>query len=175
MVEGHWLNGDSDDPDSASWNWSADPRQRGMLVKARDRGADRLELFSNSPMWWMCRNHNPSGGPLGEPNLPRENFQRHARCLATVARYALDHWGIRFTSAEPFNEPSSIQSWHAEGTQEGCVILFDGQEPIIGYLRQELDARDLAAVDIMASDETNVDLADITWRSFRAPVRIRRP
>lgn len=171
QIEGYWLNGDSDDPDSASWNWSADPRQRGMLLRARDRGADRLELFSNSPIWWMCRNHNPSGGRFGEPNLPRENFQRHARYLATVARRARDHWGIRFSSVAPFNEPSSIESWHAEGTQEGCVVFFEGQESVIRHLREELDAVGLDDVDVVASDENSVDLADVTWRTFRGPVK----
>jgi galactan endo-1,6-beta-galactosidase len=171
QLEGYWLDSRSDDPDAPSWNWSADPRQRAMLVKARDRGADRLELFANSPIWWMCRNHNPSGGPLGSPNLPRENQLRHARYLATVARHARDHWGIAFTSVEPFNEPSTVGGWHAEGTQEGCVILVDAQEPIIEYLRHELDMRGLDGVEIAASDETHVDIADITWHLMSETVR----
>jgi glycosyl hydrolase family 30 len=170
QIEGYWLDGRDDDPGSPSWNWSADPRQRAMLVMARDRGADRLELFANSPIWWMCRNHNPSGGPLGAPNLPHGNHQRHARHLATVAHQARDRWGIEFTSVEPFNEPSTLGGWHAEGTQEGCVILVEAQERIIEHLRRELDARGLDA-GIAASDETHVDLADLTWHTMSKNVR----
>lgn len=171
QIEGYWLDGRSDDPDSSSWNWSADPRQRAMLLKARDRGADRLELFSNSPIWWMCRNHNPSGGRLGVPNLPHENFRGHARYLATVAHRAREHWGVTFTSVEPFNEPSTIGDWHAEGKQEGCVILVESQEPIIEYLRQELDVRGLDDVHVAASDETHVNLGDLTWRLMSHDIR----
>lgn len=171
QIEGYWLDGRSDDPDSPSWNWSADPRQRTMLCKARDRGADRFELFANSPIWWMCRNHNPSGGPFGTPNLPHANFRRHARYLATVAQHAQRHWGITFTSVEPFNEPSTIGDWHAEGRQEGCVILVESQQPIIEFLRQELDIRGLGHADVVASDETNVDLGDLTWRRISPDVR----
>ncbi len=171
QIEGYWLDGRSDEPESSSWDWSADPRQRAMLGKARDRGTDRLELFSNSPIWWQCHNHNPSGGPFGRPNLPHENFQRHARYLATVARYAREHWGIAFTSVEPFNEPSTIGDWRAEGTQEGCVILVESQEPIIGHLRAELDVHGLGDVDVVASDETYVDIGELTWRLMSRETR----
>jgi hypothetical protein len=70
QVEGFWLDGKNADPDSASWNWSADAKQRATLLKARDRGANFFELFSNSPMWRMCANHNPSGAG-GVDNLRR--------------------------------------------------------------------------------------------------------
>src|SRR5262249_3414419 len=144
---------------------------RAMLGKARDRGADRLELFSNSPIWWMCHNHNPSGGPLGTPNLPHANYRRHARYLATVAHRARDRGDIAFTSVEPVNEPSTVGDWHAEGNQEGCVILVGGQEPIIQYLRQELDDRGLHDVDVVASDETHVDIGELTWHRMAPHIR----
>ena len=36
-----------------------------MMKAAHARGADKIELFSNSPVWWMCTNHNPSGSAVG--------------------------------------------------------------------------------------------------------------
>jgi galactan endo-1,6-beta-galactosidase len=72
QMEGYWVDWNSSDPQSASWNWygvpflwrtwedvadflfrSVDVNQRAALQKAIARGADRTELFSNSPMWWM--------------------------------------------------------------------------------------------------------------------------
>lgn len=91
QIQGYWLDWFSTDPASNSWNWWVDSNQRTMMWKARDRGVNLIELFSNSPMWWMCYNHNPSGAADGGDNLQSWNYQQHARYLATVARYAHDH------------------------------------------------------------------------------------
>ena len=48
-----WEDWASDDPASDSWNWTADAMQVSMLKKTVARGA-LAELFSNSPVWWMC-------------------------------------------------------------------------------------------------------------------------
>jgi len=50
-IHGYWTDPKNNDP--ISWNWSADENQRAMMQKARDRGADLFEMFSDSPMWWM--------------------------------------------------------------------------------------------------------------------------
>src|SRR5437660_827774 len=77
---------------------------------ARNRGADKFELFSNSPMWWMCYNHNPSGADSGSSdNLQSWNYDQHAIYLATIAKYCRDNWGITFNSIEAFNEP--VANW----------------------------------------------------------------
>lgn len=60
QIEGYWQDWNNEDPTSSAWDWTADAAQRAMLQKAVSRGAT-TELFANSPMWWMCSNHNPSG------------------------------------------------------------------------------------------------------------------
>ena len=55
QMEGFWLDGKSPDPESSSWDWNVDAKQRAMLAKAKERGADKFELFLNAPMWWMTR------------------------------------------------------------------------------------------------------------------------
>lgn len=50
QVEGYWLNQDSTNSSSTSWNWDVDSNQCNMLLKARDRDVDIFELFSNSSM-----------------------------------------------------------------------------------------------------------------------------
>merc|ERR1712186_124620 len=86
QIEGFWQDSESDDPSSTSWDWSVDKNQVAMLEKAKERGANLLELFSNSPMWWMCKNHNPSGDE-NENNLDDKYHHTFAKYLATVAEY----------------------------------------------------------------------------------------
>ncbi|RDW59142.1 hypothetical protein BP5796_12066 [Coleophoma crateriformis] len=166
QVEGYWLDWDSSDPTSSSWNWTADANQRAMMTKAQSRGANYFELFSNSPMWWMCTNHNPSGNNAGgNNNLQAWNYQQHAMYLASVALEAANSWGVTFTSVEPFNEP--IDSWRGlTGTQEGCHFDHDTQDTVVTYLRTELDSRGLTGVMVSASDENTYDKATTTWNSF---------
>ncbi|KAJ2894483.1 hypothetical protein MKZ38_007504 [Zalerion maritima] len=166
QIEGYWLDWDSSDPSSSSWDWYVDEQQRNMMWKARDRGANRFELFSNSPMWWMCYNHNPSGADDGgEDNLQSWNYQNHAVYLATIAKYAADNWGIDFETVEAFNEPMSGW-WSSTGTQEGCHFEASTQAAVLPLLRQELDSRGLAGAMIAASDETNYDVAVSTYSSL---------
>jgi galactan endo-1,6-beta-galactosidase len=114
-----------------------------------------FELFSNSPMWWMCNNYNPSGSDAGSSdNLQSWNYDQHAVYLATIAKYATDNWGISFTSVEAFNEPAS-DWWDGEtGTQEGCHFDVSTQAAVIPNLRSELDSHGLTETIVSASDET---------------------
>jgi galactan endo-1,6-beta-galactosidase len=169
-IDGFWLDGKSTDPASGSWDWTRDVKQRAMLAKAKERGARYFELFSNSPMWWMCRNFNPSGVIGGGDNLNPQHYRDFAIYLATVARYAHDHWGIDFTTVEPFNEPSSIW-WRGDGRQEGCHISSKIQAQIIPLLRDELDRQGLASTPIAASDESLFSQGLATWNSFSPETR----
>ena len=158
QIEGHWIDWASTDPSSSSWDWSVDVNQRAMLKKAQSRGANHLELFSNSPMWWMCKNHNPSGASDGSENIQSWNLGDHAVYMAAVAKYAKDNWGINFESVDPFNEPSA-DWWKADGTQEGSHVSIATQATIIKNLRAELDSRGLQSTVIAAADESYYDQA----------------
>ncbi|MEN3615432.1 hypothetical protein AAH979_38780 [Plantactinospora sp. ZYX-F-223] len=68
QLEGFWLDWYSGDPASDSWNWQVDGRQRQMMWKARDRGADLFELFSVSPLNWGV--DFSSVDPFNEPAAP---------------------------------------------------------------------------------------------------------
>jgi galactan endo-1,6-beta-galactosidase len=172
QIEGYWLDWLSADPASRSWNWYADAPQRNMMWKARNRGANRFELFSNSPMWWMLYNHNPSGAADGGTNLQSWNRQQHALYLATIARFAHDHWGIDFQSIDPFNEPAA-DWWRADNGQEGCHVDAGTQAAVIDALRAELDARGLGWIAVAASDENGYDDARRTWNALPSATRAR--
>ncbi|MEU3519727.1 beta-1,6-galactanase [Streptomyces sp. NPDC006654] len=169
QIEGYWQDWNNEDPTSSAWNWTADATQRAMLVKAVNRGAT-AELFANSPMWWMCLNHNPSGASDGGNNLQSWNYRQHASHLASVALYAKNHWGVNFATVEAFNEPSSSW-WTATGTQEGCHMDATVQAAVLPYLRSELNSRGLTGTKISASDETSYDLARTTWGAFSSTTK----
>ncbi|MFF4019268.1 beta-1,6-galactanase [Streptomyces sp. NPDC001843] len=169
QIEGYWQDWNNEDPTSSAWKWTADATQRAMLTKAVARGAT-TELFANSPMWWMCLNHNPSGASDGGNNLQSWNYRQHASHLAAVALYAKNNWGVNFATVEAFNEPSS-NWWTATGTQEGCHMDATVQSAVLPYLRSELDKRGLTGTKISASDETSYDLARTTWNSFSSTAK----
>lgn len=166
QIEGFWNGGER-------WDWDADANQRTALRKARDAGADTFELASVSPLWWQTGNGNPCGAAEAcAGNLPPISYAGHAAYLAGVARYARDHWGVRFASVEPFNEPSACW-WVADGKQEGCSFSPDAQRAVIPLLRDALDRRGLADVRVAASDEYGFGEAAATWEDLPAPVRRR--
>ena len=166
QIEGYWLDWSSADPESNSWVWNVDATQRTALNKAIERGANIIEFFSNSPMWWMLNNHNPSGSDDGaSDNLQSWNYNQHAVYMATVVEHFSTHFNITATSVDPFNEPIA-DWWAADGTQEGCHFDHSTQAAVLALLRPELDKRGLQSVSIAASDESFVDMALDTWNSF---------
>ncbi|KAI1249694.1 Endo-beta-1 6-galactanase [Eutypa lata] len=170
QIEGHWLDWASTDPSSSSWDWSVDANQRAMLSKAKSRGANHLELFSNSPMWWMCQNKNPSGASGGGENIQSWNLQDHAVYMATIAKYAKDNWGITFESVDPFNEPTA-DWWKADGTQEGSHFDVSTQTTVINNLRSELDSRGLESTIVAAADESYYDQATAAANGWSSAAR----
>jgi galactan endo-1,6-beta-galactosidase len=171
QIQGYWLNPTSSNPSSSSWNWSVDANQRAMLLNAKARGANRFELFSNSPMWWMLQNYNPAGSASGSSdNLSSSYSQQFAIYLATIAKYAQDNWGITFTTVDAFNEPVSSW-WKATNNQEGCHFGNSSQPAIISNLRTELDSRGLNSLVISAADDNSFDQTVGTWNSYSTTTR----
>ncbi|KAI0478089.1 glycoside hydrolase family 30 protein [Xylaria cf. heliscus] len=172
LIDGFWIDWQNTDPSSSSWQWSADSKQRSMMQKAKSRGANLFELFSNSPMWWMLNNHNPSGSDDGSSdNLQTWNHQQFAVYLANIAQYAKNNWGITFNSVEPFNEPSA-NWWNGKtGTQEGCHFNVATQQDILPYLRSELNSRGFSSTLISASDENSYDSAISTWKGLNSTAK----
>eukprot|EP00928_Gymnodinium_smaydae_P031304 TRINITY_DN23014_c0_g1_i1.p1 TRINITY_DN23014_c0_g1~~TRINITY_DN23014_c0_g1_i1.p1 ORF type:complete len:584 (+),score=84.20 TRINITY_DN23014_c0_g1_i1:27-1778(+) len=165
QIEGFWQDWYSEDPNSSSWNWQAAANQVSMLHKAKGRGVEYYELFSNAPMWWMTKGHNPAGAWHHGNCLMSHNHEKFAKYLAITARRFLDHHGIRFTSLEPFNEPTS-GFWGAFGTQEGCGFDARLQAWVLGYLKKQLRRVGLENLTIAASDENKYREAIATWKTF---------
>jgi galactan endo-1,6-beta-galactosidase len=172
QAHGFQLDWTSNDVNSSSWDFTTDTNQVAMMRAAKARGANHFEFFSNSPMWWMLNNHNPSGSNDGSSdNLQSWNYQNHARYMAQVAAWSRDVWGILPTSLELFNEPIA-NWWKASGTQEGCHFDASTQAAVLAALPAELASVGLAGqLRVAASDESQVDMALATWRAFNSSTR----
>jgi galactan endo-1,6-beta-galactosidase len=148
-IDGFWTG-------PGRWDWSVDARQVAMLRKAKGRGADTFEMFSVSPMYWMTANWTSRGASQGDrDNLLPQHRADHATYLATVAAHARDHWGIRFGSVEPFNEPGAYWWSPATSAQEGCHYDVSTMSSILPVARRELDRVGLSGT-ILASPDENV-------------------
>ena len=167
-IHGYWTDPNNSDP--KSWNWSVDENQRSMMQKAQGRGANLFQMFSDSPMWWMNSNRSTAGGNTGGDCLMPENYDRFAFYLASVARCSLEHWGIKFDSVEPFNEPSA-DWWKYPNRQEGCHFDVATQQKVIQSLRHALNQSHLNDVLITAADENNMDAGLNTWKAYDSASR----
>jgi galactan endo-1,6-beta-galactosidase len=167
-IHGYWADPKSSDP--AAWNWSVDENQRSMMQKARRRGANLFEMFSDSPMWWMNSNRSTAGSSTGGDCLMPENYDRFTFYLASVARYSADHWGTKFDSVEPFNEPSAGW-WKYPNRQEGCHFDIATQQKIVASLRRAVDRAHLDDVAVAAADENNMDAGLKTLNTYTPDIR----
>ena len=158
-------------PKPGEWNWAADPGQRWMLAAALQRGASRVEAFSNAPPYWMTLSGCVSGGvEPNHDNLAPDHEATFVEYLATVVQHFHAELGIRFHTIDPMNEPYT-DYWRAHGKQEGCHFERASQERLIQRLRAALDQRGLQHVGISAADETNYGRAIDTWKSYPAATR----
>ena len=160
-IDGYWINWADKNPASSSWDWSRDAAQRSMMQAAIARGADKIEFFSNAPMWWMMDSKSSAGG-----RLQAWNKRDFAHYLASVVDHAQKNWGVKVDTVEPFNEPSAGW-WNYSKNQEGANISREDQADILAYLREELDNDGLQKVGISASDENNVVQARETHEFFK--------
>ncbi len=171
QIEAFWNDPSKPDPESDGWDWSRDINQREMMLKAKRRGADRFELFSNAPVWWMCKNDNPSGAAVASAdNLRPDQYQAFATYLAEIAKRSKKHWGVTFTSVDPFNEPLSWW-WDANCKQEGCHFSVAAQNQLLPLLREALDHRGLKSLPLAVSDETHVSHAIQAWKGLSQNVK----
>ncbi len=149
-VDGYWIDWNSMDTSSSSWNWTRDAQQRSLLAAAVARGVNRVEFFANAPMWWMMDSKSSAGGRLQSWN--RKDF---AHYLASVVAEAQKNWSVKVTSISPFNEPSAGW-WNWPKNQEGCNIPVNEQVEVIRHLQKALDERGIHDVAIAASDENTM-------------------
>ncbi len=148
------------------WNWNADQNQRWMMKAALARGANRVEVFANSPPYWMTVSGSVTGAKGGTNNLQTACERDFAIYLAEATKNLSRLDGVTFHSITPMNEPTA-KWWKFGGRQEGCHISADQQDRLVSLLRAELDSRGLGlAID---ASEDNDEQSTVNALSAYTP------
>lgn len=144
-----------------TYDWSADANQRNVLQRCIKACGDDMivEMFSNSPPYWMCKsgcstgNNNP-----GANNLKDDCYDDFAEYLAEVCKHYKEEWGVTIQSVEAMNEPYTNFWGAGSAKQEGCHFdIGNSESTIILELQKSMAKRGMEDVIISASDETSID------------------
>ncbi|MCQ2408358.1 MAG: discoidin domain-containing protein [Oscillospiraceae bacterium] len=145
----------------ATYDWNADWNQRNVLQRCVKAAGDEaiVEMFSNSPPYYMCQSGCSTGNyDPGKNNLRDDSYTAFAEYLAEVCKHYETDWGIKVQSVEPLNEPYT-NFWGANSKkQEGCHFdLGDSESKIIVELQKSMQARGMNDVILCGTDETSID------------------
>lgn len=155
-------------PESGVWDWDADARQVKILMEARDRGANILEAFSNSPPYWMtksgCTAGNGSGPIFATNNLRDDMYGEFANYITEVVKHFDEELGIRFRTLSPINEPVD-PVWYNGNGQEGCTYDRGSQNKILKEVGKQLEAKGLNT-KLSGPEENSIDKTRDSYNSY---------
>ena len=145
----------------ATYNWDKDFNQRNVLLRAIKACGDDMivEMFSNSPPFYMCKSGCSTGNTNpGANNLKDDMYDDFADYLAEVCYHYEHDWGVDIQSVEAMNEPYT-NFWGANSPkQEGCHFdLGNSESTAIVELQRAMKAKGLDDVMIVGTDETSID------------------
>ncbi|MBR1529571.1 MAG: discoidin domain-containing protein [Oscillospiraceae bacterium] len=146
---------------SVSYDWNADYNQRNVLLRSIEAAGEDMivEMFSNSPPYYMTKSGCSSGGfDPNANNLKDDCYDDFAEYLAEVCEHYETEWGVSIQSIDAMNEPYT-NYWSANSPkQEGCHFdQGDSQSSVITELRKSLNSRGLNDIMISGTDETSID------------------
>ena len=144
-----------------TYDWSADAAQRNVLQRCVKAAGDDaiVEMFSNSPPYYMCKSGCTSGNSKSDQNnLKDDCYDDFAEYMAEVCKHYQDEWGIKVQSVEPLNEPDTNFWYAGSPKQEGCHFdSGESESKILLELKKSMDKRGMSDVIICGTDETNID------------------
>jgi len=126
-----------------------DPLQIRILNKAIALEANHVELFSNSPPWWMTKNGLSTGNTFST-NLNRQKAGTFANFLSKSYDLFHELYPKVSLSLEPFNEPSN-PFWTQSSHQEGAFFDYKTRIDVIKALKQQNPDLHLATADEFSS------------------------
>lgn len=159
----------------ATYDWNADSRQRNVLMKSIDACTDGLivEMFSNSPPYYMTKSGCSSGNTDGgKNNLKDDCYDDFAEYFAAVCDHFKNEWGVDIHSVAPMNEPYTNFWYAGSPKQEGCHFDIGNSESlVITELDKAMKRHGLGDVLISASDETSIDTAIDAYNALSADAK----
>lgn len=178
----HITRTDSDMPGYTKYNngqitydWSADANQRNVLFKSIEACKDGLivEMFSNSPPYYMTKSGCSSGNTDGgKNNLKDDQYDDFAEYFANVCDHYKNVWGVDIQSVAPMNEPYTNFWYAGSPKQEGCHFdIGNSESTVITELNKAMQRHGLGDVIISASDETSIDTAIDAYNALSADAK----
>ncbi len=146
---------------TASYNWDADANQRNVLLRSIEACGDDMivEMFSNSPPYYMTNSGCTSGNTDGGKNNLRDDcYDDFAEYLAEVCYHYEHDWGVEIQSVEAMNEPYTNYWYAGSPKQEGCHFdIGNSESTMLLELQKSMEKRGMGDVLIAGTDETAID------------------
>lgn len=168
-------NGRDDD-----FEFENDRLQLSILDMAVNSGVNSVEIFANSPPWWMTKNNNSRGADTPfTTNLQSDYLNDYVDFLIDSFNILKEKYPV--ISLEPFNEPSN-PFWTSNNGQEGCYFDYNTRNKILKLVKLKNPNIPLTAADSFSSgfalfwhlycdnstlDKINVHGYSLTWRGYR--------
>ncbi|MBQ7115726.1 MAG: hypothetical protein IJN94_04840 [Clostridia bacterium] len=173
MIPG-WLYYDKES-NSYYYNYEADKNQLNVMKKCLEAsGSDAfVEVFSNSPPYFMTKSGCSSGGKNpNKNNLKDECYEEFAEYLANVTEYINNTLKIKVSSISPMNEPNT-KYWHAfSEKQEGCHFdAGESQNKILLETYKAIKKRGLDHIELVGSDETSTEKQITAYNKYSDEVK----
>ena len=132
-----------------------------------------VEMFSNSPPYYMTNSGCSSGAKTSsQNNLRDDKYTDFAEYLAEVTAHYEKDWGIHVQSITPMNEPYTDYWGAYSNKQEGCH--FDqgsSMDKIYQELSKSLKKRGINDIIISANDESVIDTQITSWNKMSAETK----
>ena len=169
-----WLYFDNNS-NTYSYKYDADSNQLNVLKECYKASGDDayVEVFSNSPPYFMTKSGCSSGGknPTRD-NLREDSYEAFAEYLAHVTEYINNKLKIKVSSISPMNEPASSYWHYLSDKQEGCHFSSGkSQNKIIFETAKAIRAKGLKDVEIVASDETSTSHQITSYNKYTDEVK----
>ncbi len=161
--------------DSFYYDYEADKNQINVMKKCVEAsGKDAfVEVFSNSPPYFMTKSGCSSGGENpNKNNLKDECYKEFADYLAHVTEYINNTLKIKVSSISPMNEPNT-HYWKAfSEKQEGCHFdAGESQNKILFETYKAIRRRGLNHIELVGSDETSTNKQITTYNKYSDEVK----
>ncbi len=156
------------------YNYTADTNQLNVLKACYEANENSyVEVFSNSPPYFMTKSGCSSGGENpNENNLCDDCYEAFAEYLAHVTEYINNILKIKVSSISPMNEPNTDYWHHLSEKQEGCHFdSGESQNKILLETAKQIQQRNLKHIEIVGSDETSTDKALESYKKYSEEVK----
>ncbi len=169
-----WLYYDKES-NSYYYDYDADKNQINVMKKCVEASGEDafVEVFSNSPPYFMTKSGCSSGGKNPDKNNLKEDcYEEFAEYLAHVTEYINNTLKIKVSSISPMNEPNT-KYWSAfSEKQEGCHFdPGESQNKILLETYKAIIKRGLNHIELVGSDETSTDKQITAYNKYSDKVK----